>query len=73
MDNHTMCRGRLKMSRIDALDEGVKIPTIASSCISYEEYAIFIGDDFYEEYNSCCAFDARASAIYEYIDQQANT
>jgi len=67
-DKHAVCRGRLRMSRFDALEASVKVPKIASTEISPENYAVFIGDDFYDEYNSCCAFEARANAIYDYID-----
>ena len=58
------------MARFDAVEAKIKIPPISSSEMHAENYAVFIDDDFYDEYNSCCAFDARASAIYDYMDKQ---
>ncbi len=60
----------MKFARWDAQEKGVKIPTISSVRIGIEDYAVFLGDNFYEEYNSCCAFYARQEAVYEYIDRE---
>ncbi len=68
--SHEFCRGRLKMARVDGKEAGVKIPVISSSEMFLDNYAIFLGDVWYQEYDACCVFEARASAIYDYIDEQ---
>ncbi len=67
-DKHDFCRARLKMARFNARLNYIKLPAIKSSLMHFETYAIFADPDFYREYNSCCAFDARADAVYELID-----
>jgi len=69
LDKHDFCRGRLKLARSDAKEAGVVLPVISSSKMHEEHYAVFGGNDDYEEYNSCCAYDARASFVYEFIDK----
>lgn len=69
-DNHDFCRFSLSQSRQSAKDEGVALPRVSSSKMHEENYAVFIGDDFYEEYSSCCAFGARSRAIDKYADQR---
>lgn len=67
---HTGCRYMLKTARLDAKEAKVKIPKISCSKMHPEEYMVFIGDQYYEEFNECCAYHAKAMAIYDYIDQQ---
>ncbi len=67
MDNHHFCRARLKLARMDAKEANIKLPPISSTMMFPDNYAVFAGNDYYE-YNSCCAFDARADCIYELID-----
>ncbi len=62
MDRHDFCRGMLK----DARSNAGKLPYICSSKLSDDEYAVFVGDDWYDEYSACCAFYARAEAIQDY-------
>ncbi len=68
--HHEFCRGRLKMARDYGREEGIKVPVISSTEMFPENYAVFLGDTWYQEYNSCCVYEARASAIYDYIDQE---
>lgn len=67
-DNHDFCRLNLSCSRQDAKDLGVALPKVSSSKMHEENYAVFIGSDFYQEYNACCAFYTRADAIDEYVE-----
>ena len=71
MENHDFCRARLKMARMDAKETNVKLPQISSTMMFPDNYAVFAGDDDYYEYNSCCAFDARADSLCELIDKQS--
>ena len=68
MDKHSYCRIMLKDARHEAKTQGVKLPFVNSAKMHDQEYAVFIGDDWYEEYGACCAFYARSEAIWEYID-----
>ena len=70
MDKHDFCRARLKMARMDAKEAKVKLPPISSVMMFPDNYGVFAGDDEYYEYNSCCAFDARADCIYELMDKK---
>ena len=67
MDNHGYCRILLRDSRMDAKAAGVKVPEISSAWMSADEYAVFLGDDWYQEFGACCAFYARAEAITDYV------
>ena len=69
-DHHDYCRLLLKMVRDDAKLLGKKIPPISSSNMGPDSYAVFIGDDWYDEYNSCCAFYARHEAIEDFINNE---
>ena len=66
MDNHDYCRGLLRDARYEAKEAGVKVPPISSTKMALDCYAVFLGDDWYEEYYSCCAFYARWEAINDY-------
>jgi hypothetical protein len=67
MDRHDYCRGSLKDAREAAREAGVKIPTTSSAWMHDDHYAVFLGDDYYEEFGACCAFYARCEAIHEFI------
>jgi len=65
MDTHTLCRGRLKLARLEAKANSVDLEYVCSSKLSDGEYAVFYNNDKFEyaEYSACCAFDARAQHI----------
>jgi hypothetical protein len=64
---HAYCRGQLKIARQEAKSCGVKIPSFGGSkLVGYEQYGIFF-DDWYIEQDGCCAMEARAKAVIEYI------
>jgi hypothetical protein len=69
MDKHDLCRGRLKLLRIQAKFNNIELPYICSSKIAQDEYAVFGNEEKYEyrEYSACCAFDARANLIDEIL------
>lgn len=69
-DNHDFCRFCLSQSRQSAKDDGIDLPKVSSSKMHEENYAVFIGSDFYQEYNCCCAFYARTEAINEYVEER---
>ena len=66
-DHHDFCRVSLKLVREDARERGYKIPPISSAKLFDEHYAVYLGADWYDEYGSCCAFEARASAIADFM------
>jgi len=65
---HHFCKGSLKFARLEAKRLSIKIPPISSSEMHTENYAVFLGDDWYSEHNSCCVWAARSEAIYDFID-----
>ena len=66
MDNHDYCRLMLR----DTRNECGKIPPISSSKLFDDHYAVFIGNDWYDEYSACCAFYARAEAIIDFTSRE---
>ena len=53
-----------------AKEIGIKIPNFGgSTMVGTEQWAIFLGD-FYSEEEGCCSYEARARAIYKYIDTE---
>ena len=68
MSAHAFCRGLLRGARVEAKDKGKKIPPISSSKMSDDHYAVFLGDDWYDEYSACCAYHARSEAIFDFLD-----
>ena len=67
MDGHDYCRGLLRAVREEARELGKKIPPISSAYMGPDSYAVFLGDDWYDEYSACCAFYARHEAIADYL------
>jgi hypothetical protein len=68
MDKHDFCRGMLRHARSDAKASGVKLPKVSSAWLSLDSYAVFIGSEWYEEFDACCAFYARSEAITQWIE-----
>jgi hypothetical protein len=70
MDRHTHCRGQLKLAWGEAREKGIGILMLKSQKMHNDQYAVFCDHvEFdYQEYTACCAFDARAQFIYDYID-----
>ena len=74
MDKHAHCRGQVKFARIEAKEKGIGLLMIKSQHLQGDDYAVFCDniDMDYGEYSACCAFDARAQFIYDYIDFKTN-
>ena len=70
MDSHDFCRGMLRHARGDAKAEGVELPQVSSAWLALDSYAVFIGSGWYEEFDACCAFYARAEAITQYLGKE---
>ena len=69
MDNHDYCRVLLRDARYEAKKAGVKIPPLSSVWINPDQYAVFLGDDWYREMDACCSFYGRAEAITDYVTE----
>jgi len=74
MDNHDLCRGRLKFARIQAKGMKANLPHICSSLVAPDHYAVFVNLEGYEyqEIDACCAFDARATVVYQILDDESD-